>query len=64
MRKKRAQYLYELVTPDRLELPLIVGTADEVARYAGVSVRNIYCNISRYGDRSRYKKLNIKEKHL
>ena len=40
--------LYMIVSKDSLELPMFVGTAEEVAEKAGVSKNTIYSSISHY----------------
>lgn len=40
--------IYMIVTNDKYELPVFVGTAQEVADYQGVKVGSIYGAISHY----------------
>lgn len=40
--------IYMIVTEDKYELPLFVGTVEEVAEKAGCSVNTIYACISHY----------------
>lgn len=39
--------IYMAVTPDKYELPLCVGTCEEVAAYAGITVNNLQSQISK-----------------
>lgn len=58
MRKRRIRKpVYEVVTTDKYELPLIVGTAKEVAAFAGTSTNNVYAALKHKS--SKYRKVLI-----
>lgn len=44
----RPECIYLIVTQDKYELPLFVGSADEVAEKAGVTRNAIYSSISHF----------------
>ena len=49
--------VYEVVSNDKYELPLIVGTAKEVAAFAGTSTNNVYAALKQKS--SKYRKVLI-----
>lgn len=56
-RRRIRKPLYEVVTTDKYELPLIVGTAKEVAAFAGTSTNNVYAALKQKN--SKYKKVYV-----
>lgn len=57
--KQKKEVLYEVVSKDRYELPLFVGTAGEVAAFTGTQRNNVYVNWCRYGERSKYRRVIV-----
>lgn len=47
-------YLYLIVTQDKYELPLFVGSVYEVAEKAGISVNSVYSSLC-YFEHGKYK---------
>lgn len=54
--------IYMAVTADELELPLYVGSANELATWAGISKDALYSNISkgRSGKQKGFKLIKVK----
>lgn len=53
--------LYMAVTADKYELPLVVGTAEDIARFAGINRLAVYNYIARKmsGKRNGYKLVSV-----
>lgn len=53
--------LYMVVTADKYELPLVVGTAEDIARFAGIKRMAVYNYIARRmsGKRNGYKLVRV-----
>lgn len=53
--------LYMAVTADKYELPLVVGTAEDIARFAGINRLAVYNYIARRmsGKRNGYKLVSV-----
>lgn len=51
---RKAKYIYMIVTNDKYELPLFVGSIYEVAEKAGTTANAVYSCISHY-ERGRLK---------
>lgn len=53
--------LYMAVTADKYELPLIVGSAEDIARFAGIKRLAVYNYIARKmsGKRNGYKLVSV-----
>lgn len=57
-------HLYMFVTADKYELPVFVGTAPEVAKFAGVkemTVRTLAYKYEKYGMPSRYIRVEFED---
>lgn len=57
--ESKKEVLYEVVSKDKYELPLFVGTAGEVAAFTGTQRNNVYVNWSRYHERSMYRRVIV-----
>ena len=53
--------LYMVVTADKYELPLVVGTVEDIARFAGIKRLSVYKYIARRmsGKRNGYKLVRV-----
>ena len=66
---KRNKYLYILIDPnDKFELPLFVGTVEEMAKHEGVttsSIHSVYFNYKNgVNKHCKYRKVSLKNEKI